>query len=395
MLPSDGFTAPAKFSVVFQDPGHGVAATGGTRITCAVPWFTKNRDGEAIGAVVHEMVHVVQQYGRARRDNPDARPAPGWLTEGIPDYIRWFLYEPQSHGADRVRNAADARHDAGYRTSANFLDYVSSHHGKELVGKLNAALREGRYTDALWQQYTGKQLAELGQAWRDALVAKAAQPAPVDARTAAAPINVLTAAEQQAGWKLLFNGVDFTGWHSFKHTEVLPGWHVEGGVITCADPHHAGDLCTNEQYGAFELSIEYRIAAGGNSGIMFHVTDAGGATWATGPECQLLDNKDGADPQKSGWLYGLYDTAIDATKPAGEWNVVRLLITPERCEHDMNGVKYFEYVPGSDDFKARVAKSKFARMPKFAQSDSGYLALQGDHGLISFRNIKLRPIGAK
>jgi hypothetical protein len=107
--------------------------------------------------------------------------------------------------------------------------------------------------------------------------------------------------------------------------------------------------------------------------------------------------------QLSGWLYALYQPPVDsktgkpldATKPAGQWNHIRLLITPEKCEHDINGVKYFEYVLHSDDFNARLAKSKFAQMPPFAKSDVGKIALQGDHGAISFRNIKIRPIAAK
>ena len=125
--------------------------------------------------------------------------------------------------------------------------------------------------------------------------------------------------------------------------------------------------------------------------------------WETGPEFQLEDNEKAADPIRCGWLYALYQPPIDpktgktldATKPVGEWNHVRLVITPEKCEHYINGVKYFEYVLGSDDFKARVAKSKFARMKNFAKSDTGYIALQGDHGQIAFRNIKIRPIEAK
>src|SRR5207253_8276275 len=83
---------------------------------------------------------------------------------------------------------------------------------------------------------------------------------------------------------------------------------------------------------------------------------------------------------------------FDATKPAGEWNHIRLLISPDKCEHDINGVKYFEYVLGSEDFKNHIAQSKFANMPKFAKSNTGYLALQGDHGEISFRNIKIRAV---
>ena len=175
------------------------------------------------------------------------------------------------------------------------------------------------------------------------------------------------------------------------------------GALVCVDPHNAGDIVTADKYDWFELSIEYNISEAGNSGIMFHVTDDGGAVWATGPEIQLEDNAKAADPQRCGWLYGLYQPApdpktgkpIDATKPAGQWNHMRILISPEKCVHEVNGVKYVEYVLDSDDFKARVAKSKFGKMPLFAKSHKGYIALQGDHGQVSFRNIKIRVIEAK
>lgn len=90
-----------------------------------------------------------------------------------------------------------------------------------------------------------------------------------------------------------------------------------------------------------------------------------------------------------------YRTDVDATKPAGEWNTLRILISKERCAHVMNSVTYFEYVMGSDDFAQRLAKSKFASMPGFARFDTGYIALQGDHGLVSFRNVKIRPIAPR
>jgi hypothetical protein len=85
---------------------------------------------------------------------------------------------------------------------------------------------------------------------------------------------------------------------------------------------------------------------------------------------------------------------LDATKPVGEWNHVRLVLTPEKCYHEINGVRYFEYVLHSEDFNKRVAKSKFAKMPNFAKEDLGYISLQGDHGAVSFRNIKIHPIKA-
>lgn len=220
---------------------------------------------------------------------------------------------------------------------------------------------------------------------------------------AADSVNCLTDEEKAAGWQLLFNGKDLEGWHNFKREGVRPGWQVKDGILICSDPHNAGDIITTGKYDWFELQLDYNISVAGNSGIMFHVTDQGNTVWQTGPEFQLLDNKDGADHIRSGWLYMIYQPPmdpktgkpLDATNPVGQWNHVRLLVTPQKCEHEMNGVKYFEYVLGSDDFKERVAKSKFAKMPYFAKSDVGYIALQGDHGQVSFRNIKVRPIAAK
>jgi hypothetical protein len=218
-----------------------------------------------------------------------------------------------------------------------------------------------------------------------------------------AKANTLTDAEKKAGWKLLFDGKSLDGWHNFKSKEVRPGWVVKDGTLNCADPKNAGDLCTNDKYDWFELQLDYNITHAGNSGIIFHVTDKGNAVWATGPEFQLEDNEAAADTWRCGWLYGLYQPPVDpktgkpldATKPVGQWNHVRLLISPEKCEHEINGVKYFEYVLHSADFNKRVADSKFKTMPDFCKEDLGYIALQGDHGSVAFRNIKIRPIAAK
>jgi hypothetical protein len=213
-----------------------------------------------------------------------------------------------------------------------------------------------------------------------------------------ANINTLSDAEKAAGWKLIFNGKNFDGWHNFKAEGVKSGWQVQDGALVCVDPKNAGDIVTADQFGAFELQLDYNISEAGNSGIMYHVSDAGAHAWASGPEFQLEDNEKAHDQIRCGWLYALYQPPldpktgkiIDATKPVGEWNHVRLLVTPEKCEHEINGVKYFEYVIGSDDFKERVAKSKFASMPLFAKAEVGRIALQGDHGQVSFRNIKVR-----
>ncbi len=215
-------------------------------------------------------------------------------------------------------------------------------------------------------------------------------------------INTLTPEEEAAGWQLLFNGETLKGWHNFnrKDKPIRKGWQAKDGVLKCVNPKNAGDLCTDGQFDWFELNIEYNISSGGNSGIMYHVTNKGRAAWATGPEFQLEDNVKAKDKVRCGWLYALYkppvDTktgkTLDATLPVGQWNKIRLIISPDKCAHIINGVTYFEYVLGSDDFKRRVKNSKFGRMPLFAKSDIGFITLQGDHGQVAFRNIKIRPI---
>ena len=205
--------------------------------------------------------------------------------------------------------------------------------------------------------------------------------------------NTLTPEEQQAGWKLLFDGKTTNGWRNYKGKTISDGWKVIDGALTRVKT--AGDIVTVDQYDNFELSLEYKISRAGNSGIMFHVTEDYPNPWQTGPEVQILDNKEGADPQKSGWLYQLYKSETDATKPAGQWNQVRIVITPKKSEVYMNGVKYYEFVIGSQDWNDRVAKSKFKDMPKFGKATKGYIDLQEHPGEVAFRNIKIRPLPEK
>ena len=227
-----------------------------------------------------------------------------------------------------------------------------------------------------------------------------AKPQAAAARESAAP-NTLNEQEKKAGFKLLFDGRSTHGWRSYKSDKISPKWQVVDGALARAEKG-AGDIVTQDQYGAFELLIDWKIAPGGNSGIMFHVTEEGDTPWMTGPEIQVQDNKGGHDPQKAGWLYQLYQPAkdaktgepVDATKPAGEWNSMRILIAGpgQKSEIWMNGVKYVEFVKGSDDWNQKVAKSKFGSMKNFGKPTKGYISLQ-DHGDdVAFRNIKVRVI---
>jgi Peptidase of plants and bacteria len=182
MLSSDGFTAPTNFSVVLR-PIKGVAFTSGTRIVANSTWLAGELKGEAVGSIIHEAVHVVQQYGDGRRG--EAR-TPGWITEGLPDYIRFFKFEPQSHGADSVwlrkLKRVTLNYDGMYRISANFLDYVVEHHDpdKKLIQKVNAACQQGTYTDGLWKDLTGESLADLNSEWKTAVHSQLANSAGAD-----------------------------------------------------------------------------------------------------------------------------------------------------------------------------------------------------------------------
>ena len=175
MLPSGGYSAPKTFSINFVNSYKGVAATGGNRIEGNPSWYRGQLKGEAIGSLVHELVHVVQQYGHARQ--PGATRAPGWLVEGIPDYIRWYLYEPQSKGCEiSPKRAATARYDASYRVSANFLNFVVTKYDKELIRELNTAMREGRYDAELWKKRTNHTVEELADEWKKSLEAGGSPP---------------------------------------------------------------------------------------------------------------------------------------------------------------------------------------------------------------------------
>ncbi len=221
---------------------------------------------------------------------------------------------------------------------------------------------------------------------------------PADAET---PLNQLTQSEQRSGWKMLFDGKTTDGWRNYKKDTISDGWKVVDGALVKADKG-AGDIITKDKFKSFELSLEYKISEAGNSGVMFHVAETDGPPYATGPEIQVQDNVAGHDPQKSGWLYQLYSPAapnwakdksvVDSTRPAGQWNELYIRIAKKDCEVCMNGVRYFRFDITNDEWKQKIAASKFASMPGFGVQGEGYICLQ-DHGdAVAYRNLKVREI---
>ena len=222
-------------------------------------------------------------------------------------------------------------------------------------------------------------------------------------------INRLTESEKRSGWELLFDGTSLQGFKGYQQDTPGAGWRVIDGTIVRAEA--AGDLLTKEMYDSFEIQLEYRISEAGNSGLMFHVSEDGKRPWYSGPEVQIIDNDAGKDGQKAGWLYQLYEPhekkwvmriekaaglpvneLVDATRPAGEWNHLYLRVTPGSSEVCLNGVSYYKFVIGSDDWNKRVAKSKFSKFEQFGKSGNGHLCFQ-DHGdEVAFRSIKVRRL---
>ncbi|HAC92398.1 MAG TPA: glucose dehydrogenase, partial [Planctomycetaceae bacterium] len=209
--------------------------------------------------------------------------------------------------------------------------------------------------------------------------------------------NQLTRAEEISGWQSLFDGKTADSFRNYRKQTLNPGWQVIDGALTRAAAR-AGDIITKEQYRYFELSIEFKIAKGGNSGIMFHVEEGPGFAWFTGPEVQVLCNEAGKDEQKAGWLNQLYSPRkeagrpVAATRPAGQWNHIYLRVSPLGCEVCMNGVRYYTFSLGDKSWEKRVAESKFAKQAKFGKAGQGHICLQ-DHGdQVAGRNIKIRKL---
>lgn len=210
----------------------------------------------------------------------------------------------------------------------------------------------------------------------------------------AAGPNQLTSAEKSAGWNVLFDGQSLAGWRGYKEEAPGAGWSVKDGVLVTAGK--AGDLVTQAEFGDFELSLDWNISEGGNSGIIFRVGLGDNATYTTGPEIQILDDVKAEDNKKDNHLAGsLYDLVAPPkgiVKPAGEWNSARLIVRGWHIQSWLNGQKTVDLDLASPEGKALVAGSKFKTWAKFATLSRGRIALQ-DHGYaVSFRNVKIREL---
>ncbi|MDP3913339.1 MAG: DUF1080 domain-containing protein [Bacteroidota bacterium] len=212
--------------------------------------------------------------------------------------------------------------------------------------------------------------------------------------------NTLSSAEKQQGWKMLFDGKTTNGWKAAGQDKFpSEGWKVEDGTMMAVAKVKGTDIVTDEKFSVFEFQFEFNFAEGANSGVKYFTGNGGPSI---GLEYQVLDDKKHPDAKMgvvgNRTMSSLYDL-IPAdkqdrfTKPAGEWNIGRIVVYPDnRIEHWLNGVKVVEYVRGSNIYKALVARSKYAEFENFGMIKEAPIMLQYHQDQVKFRSLKIRNL---
>jgi hypothetical protein len=216
----------------------------------------------------------------------------------------------------------------------------------------------------------------------------------------------LTDEEKANGWELLFDGQTLSGWKRYGADTIGPLWIVQDSVIVCngaglgeGTKGIGGSLMTLKQFGNFELTAEWKIAAGGNSGILYHVVEKPeyAHDYETGPEYQVMDDAGWKDSlkaaQKAGSNYDMFAAPENKKlNPVGEWNTARIIYNNGHVEHWLNGEKTVEFEEGSEDYQKRYKESKWPEYPGWNVSKTGSISLQ-DHGAnVYYRNIKIKSL---
>jgi len=197
-------------------------------------------------------------------------------------------------------------------------------------------------------------------------------------------------------WKTLFDGSSLDAWRAYKGDKAPEGWKIVDGTLY--KDTSVSDLVTKDDFGDFELSLEWKISEGGNAGIFYRGTEEYDHIYWSAPEYQLLDNLKGDDNTSPLTMaaadYAVYPASKNAQpKPAGEWNTTRIVVKGPHVEHWLNGQKAVEYELWSPDWEAKVKASKFNDYPNYGRAKKGHIALQGDHeGTLAFRNIRVREL---
>jgi hypothetical protein len=205
-----------------------------------------------------------------------------------------------------------------------------------------------------------------------------------------------TSHTQSSKWQSLFDGKSLSAWKGYKTDTVPAGWKIAGGALVKDSP--VADIVTKDQFGDFELELEWKIGDAGNSGVFYRGTEEYDHIYWSAPEYQLLDDIKATDNKQritcAGAAYALYPSPAGHLKPVGDWNKTRIVARGAHVEHWLNDVKVVEYELWSPDWEAKVKASKFKDWPNYGRAKRGHIAIQGDHsGNLAFRNIRIRNIG--
>jgi hypothetical protein len=217
--------------------------------------------------------------------------------------------------------------------------------------------------------------------------------------------NTLSKKEIEDGWQLLFDGKTLAGWKDYNGISLTQPWHVTGGCIQAKGEGSdaSGYIVTDRQFENFELSWDWKLSKGGNSGMLYHVAERPqyAVPYLTGPEYQLIDEAGFPEKleewQRLGVDYAMYlpDRSLMNVHPQGEWNNSRIVFDNGHVEHWLNGVKILEFEAWTDDWFARKNSGKWADAPEYGLAKKGVICLQ-DHGYpASFRNIKIKELPRK
>ncbi|EDM28487.1 probable secreted glycosyl hydrolase [Lentisphaera araneosa HTCC2155] len=208
----------------------------------------------------------------------------------------------------------------------------------------------------------------------------------------AAEMNTLSDEQKSEGWQLLFDGKTTNGWVNYQSDKLNPLWVAEDGCLKLVKKG-GGHMHSTSSFKDFELKLQWKISAGGNSGVFLRVTpkSASGS-----PEMQVLDNEkngNGKDPKTSaGALYGIIAAPKGAVKAQGEWNQVHIIAKGKHYQFFLNGVKTADFDIDSEEFQKLKSQGKMAKKKTYGSNTEGHIGLQ-DHGKeVCFRNIMIKEL---
>ena len=209
---------------------------------------------------------------------------------------------------------------------------------------------------------------------------------------AAECVNALNVEEKADGWRLLFDGSSLEHWRSYREPELNAGWAVENGCL--ARVGFGGDILTREQFADFELKLEWRISAAGNSGIFIRGDESGKSIHHSGYEMQVLDNAghlDASDPtHRSGAYYDMIAPDHDTTQAVGNWNRVHIIARGIQIEFWLNDRLTAKFEQGSPEWQVLYQQSKFTDRPAYGSLLKGHIGLQDHFDKVWYRNIRIK-----